>query len=869
MMLYRFFWLSVLLIGLTACNMSTAPLPTPDSENRIFVTATVPLPTANAEGVIVITATPQPQTDAVAQAVQPVQQVEPQTDSVAQGVPPVQQVEQQSTVVVPPTIAPTTVQASPIPPTPITQPDEELATARQQVLNGYLDEAVTTYQAILSQDNLTLEVRTEAAFALGQVAVRAGAFTEAADALTFIITNVPQAEQVAQAYFLRGDAYLGLAQWQAAINDFQQYLTLRPSLVDSYALERIGDAQLALGQTNTALASYEQSIAAKRTLVPQLILREKTAQILIGAGRVTDAVAQYDAILDVARNAPYRASIDLLAAQALINAGQGELGLARAQRVFDNYTTTASAFPAMQLLINSGADIDGWRRGQVNFARGEYVAAIEAFNDFTSSTLLEGIPPELYLMLGRAYREIGNSDAAIVAFQTVLTQYPQSPLIGDALLEQGRTRFLAGEFEAAITTYLSIARDYSALVDTAAEAKWRAGYIYGTQLNNPVSARETFVELSTEYPNSEWARSGLTIAASVAIANNETAVAENLYGRIAAIATGEEQATAYYWVGRLARQRGDITGSDEAFRLARVAAPDSFFSVRANDIVIGRTAFQPPAQVRFEFDDATDRAIAEDWLRTTFAIEQAGDLGQLGAALASDSRFIRGQELWAVAAYDEAQDEFDAILDEARDTRDVLRAYQMAIYLRDLGAYLPSIVAAADVIVASQVSTLDAPAYIARMRYPAYYADLVQPQATQYDFDPLLMLALMRQESLFDATAVSSANAKGLSQVIPPTAVYIAGELGWVDFQDSDLFRPYVAVAFGAFYLDEQLRLFGGNTAAALAAYNAGPGFTLGWVELSGGDIDALVATITFNETRRYIQRIYSHYTIYRALYGA
>jgi soluble lytic murein transglycosylase len=125
----------------------------------------------------------------------------------------------------------------------------------------------------------------------------------------------------------------------------------------------------------------------------------------------------------------------------------------------------------------------------------------------------------------------------------------------------------------------------------------------------------------------------------------------------------------------------------------------------------------------------------------------------------------------------------------------------------------------------------------------------------------------MRQESLFDAHAVSVANAKGLTQVIPSTGQYIAERLSWENFEDRDLLRPYVSVAFGAYYLDEQLRLFNGNKAAALAAYNAGPGYTQDWVRLSGGDVDALVATITFEETRRYLQRIYSHYTIYRTLY--
>ncbi|MCA9885592.1 MAG: transglycosylase SLT domain-containing protein, partial [Anaerolineae bacterium] len=81
--------------------------------------------------------------------------------------------------------------------------------------------------------------------------------------------------------------------------------------------------------------------------------------------------------------------------------------------------------------------------------------------------------------------------------------------------------------------------------------------------------------------------------------------------------------------------------------------------------------------------------------------------------------------------------------------------------------------------------------------------------------------------------------------------------------------RPYLSIRFGAFYLAEQLRLFDGSPAPALAAYNGGPGNALDWNALAGGEIDLLLTTITFEETQRYVQRIYSHYNIYRALYGA
>lgn len=825
----------LLILLLPACNMQSQPLPTPDAEGNVIITATPLLPTPNEEGMVVITATPNTNGTGAQTTSTPL----PSS----------------------PTPAPTN--------TPIPDPSAALEEARQLVRQGYLEEAVQRYQAILAPGAaLETAVVGEAAFGLGQAAVREGLFTEAVDALTLLITQVPNDPRLAQAYFLRGDAYLGLNQWQDAIADFQQYLALRPGLIDSYAYERIGDAQLALGQTEAALSSYSQALNANRSLIPMLILREKAAQIYGSLGMVDDAVAQYDAILAVARNAPYRASIDLAAAQALLNAGRTDEGIARAARVFDTYTETAAAHPAMLILLENGTSIDGYRRGLMFYNHGDYVAAVEAFNEFTSSYQLDAIPANLYLLLGRAYRQIGNSQAAIVAFQTIIDQYPNDPLLGAALLDRGRTYFLADEIAQAIDTYLNVANQYGTLPDAASEALWRAGYLYGTRMNDFVASRETFVRLANEYPNSEWALSGLQIAASNAVANGETSVAENLYGRIASITTGEDQAAALYWVGRLARQRGDVATSNSAFAQAQSAAPGSFFSARATDIIAGREAFQPPATLTFSFDEQAERQQAEEWLRNTFGIQQPGDLHTLSPELEADARMVRGRELWAVAAFDEAADEFDALLDESRENGLVLNSYQLAHFFRDIGAYYFSIVAGADVITAASIATQDAPPYIARFRYPAYYIDLVQAEAAKYGYDPLLMLSLIRQESLFDPNAVSVSNAKGLTQVIPSTAIYIAEQLGWSNFQDPDLFRPYVSIAFGAYYLDEQLRLFEGNRAAALAAYNAGPGYTLDWVRLSGGDVDALVTTITFDETRRYVRRIYSHYSLYRSLYG-
>ena len=127
---------------------------------------------------------------------------------------------------------------------------------------------------------------------------------------------------------------------------------------------------------------------------------------------------------------------------------------------------------------------------------------------------------------------------------------------------------------------------------------------------------------------------------------------------------------------------------------------------------------------------------------------------------------------------------------------------------------------------------------------------------------------MIRQESFFDPAAGSPAGALGLTQVIPATAQEIAQQLGRQDFSVSDLFRPSVAIEFGAHYLASQVQFFDGNLYFALAAYNAGPGMALSWSEEAAGDIDLFQELIQFAETRTYVKIVLENYAVYRFLYG-
>jgi len=748
-------------------------------------------------------------------------------------------------------------------PTATLIPSEGLRMGRLAAHNGDYNTAVMTYKAVLNDTSLDDATRAESAFRMGQAAVREGLFDDAVSALTQFINQFPQDRRIGQAYFLRGDAYLGLSRWHEAIADFRRYLALKPGVIDSYAYERIGDAELNLGSTTNALEAYQSAADSARTLASQLALREKLAAGYVNAGQITEAIAQYDAILGEARNGIYRANIEYQAAQLEIASGQAEIGYARMAAMMNIYPTTPAAYRAMRDLLAAARPVDDWLRAQISFANEDYPDAVAALNRYT--TQVPVAPVEALLMLGRSYRALGNYPAAYTTFQTILSQYTTSPSYGLAALEQGRTLFLEGDTPNAIVRYLDVATNSPQLPE-AAEALWRAGYLYG-QTGDTDRALATFELLAQNYPGSEQAQNGLLLAATLAYNAGQVQRAQQFYTTLANTGSGSAKAQAFLWLGRLYQQAGQSDLAQQSFLGATQADPGGYFSVRADDLLNARAPFQPPADFSLNIDTAQEIAEAEAWLRSTFDLQIEGALYPLSAALEDDPRMIRGRELWEVADFQAAKNEFGSLREAYAN--DALATYQLAVYFKDLGLYRTSIEAAAALVNLAGVDNFTAPRYLVRLRYPTYYSDLILPATQEYGVDPLLIFALIRQESLYEGFATSFAAAQGLMQVIPATGYEINSKLNWPpNYQNSDLYRPYVNVRYGVWYLSWVMGLVEGQPYAALAGYNGGPGNAMEWLGISGKDIDLFVQTVRFDETKLYVERIYEQYSVYRYLYG-
>ena len=752
-------------------------------------------------------------------------------------------------------------------PTATIAPNVAVAQAESALRDGDFDSAVNTYQSILSRPQLAVDpkLRTDAALGLGTALLREGKFTDAVPALTNFISTYPADIRLPEAYFLRGDALLGNSQWADAIADFTTFLQKRPGLIDSYAYERIADAYLALKSPDLALTNYTLAVNASRGLAPMLALREKVAATFLSTGDAKSAIGQYDAILSVSKDPAYRAEIDLAAADAAFNTGDVKSADSRYQDIVAQYPDAPQAYKAMLALLKGGLNVDNLTRGKISFANQDYGDAITALYAYTGQTQAADIDPQVYMILGQAYRGAGNNPAAMTSFQAVIDQYPTTDQYGKAWLEQGRTLYLAGQVQDAIAKYKELATKHPD-VPEAGEALWRVGYLYSTLGDNEDSLA-TFEILGSKYKGSDWAMDGLFRGGMAAYNQNALSRAERFFSLLASNGSGNLQAAGYLWLGRLYQLNKQEQLARDAYAAASKADPGGYYSLRAADLLAGHGPFVAPTKLDLSFNDPTHVAQAEAWLRQKFKVAQTGDLWPLSPTLSADPRLIRGAELWTVAAYDDARGEFDALTQD--NLKNPLAMYQLASYYYRIGLYVSAITTTASLLDNANIQTTDAPKTIAALRFPIAYYDLVLPAAQTYKVDPLLVFSVIRQESLFQGAATSVAAAQGLMQIVPDTGAGIAQKLNWPDYQPSDIYKPYINVNFGVYYLRQQLDIFDSNAYAALAAYNAGTAASNEWYKISNGDPDLFLQAISYDETQTYVRRIYEQYETYVSIYGA
>jgi len=162
------------------------------------------------------------------------------------------------------------------------------------------------------------------------------------------------------------------------------------------------------------------------------------------------------------------------------------------------------------------------------------------------------------------------------------------------------------------------------------------------------------------------------------------------------------------------------------------------------------------------------------------------------------------------------------------------------------------------------------PAIYWQLMFPQpYWKELVADSGAN-SLDPYLVASLIRQESEFNAGAISPANAYGLMQLLPSVGKSLAKKHGIKRFTASQLLDPSINLELGTIYLKQAIDRYGGQVEYALAAYNAGDTPVRQWLASNDyKDVPEFVESIPYTETREYVQAILRNRELYRALYPA
>lgn len=320
--------------------------------------------------------------------------------------------------------------------------------------------------------------------------------------------------------------------------------------------------------------------------------------------------------------------------------------------------------------------------------------------------------------------------------------------------------------------------------------------------------------------------------------------------------TSEKAGAALYYLGKIEEEKGNSAAAHVFFHELRSRFPNHFYSTIA------------PARPQASAGDDAGAAAARRFLSSIRWPERPRH-ADFNADQEAQWRIQRARVLAAedLGTWAEIELRFGV--------RNGASAYALALELATIASRRGAWGAAIRHIRGSVPDYLWLPREAAPRRFwelafPFPYRSSIEHHARRHGLDPLLVAALIRQESEFDPDAVSSAGAIGLMQVMPATGRQLGRTLKLGPVSRQSLHRPATNLAIGTYYLARLLERHQGKVEAALAAYNAGPTRVpvwLGWGEYR--EPAEFIETIPLAQTRDYVQIILRNLEMYRWLYGA
>ncbi|MCB9131441.1 MAG: tetratricopeptide repeat protein [Anaerolineales bacterium] len=748
--------------------------------------------------------------------------------------------------------------------TPTQPPSQALAEARHLHDNGDYAGARQLFAELIQAQPDSPEGQ-EARWRLGLAYLEDEQPTEAVVALELARQQTPPAALPVEIDFWIGQALGEIGNPTGAVEAYRRYLANDDTLAGEVNL-RIGRHLLEAGDNDAAITAFDQAVATAADNFVLFAAQEDLAGIYHDRGDTAAAVAQLDAIVGRSQFARYRAELQQRAGQWLADAGDSTAALDRYRRAIAEEETSPGALNAANALAAAGQPLDDYTYARILLGNGLYADGIATMYRYFDAT--PDHPAEPHLQVAEAYFSQREYTSALAEWQNLLDTHPEysnragvlirmavaNSRLGNtatarslykqagtpaALLEAARVSEREGDCQTAATEYLDLARLYPAAAD-AGEALYRAG-VCQYELGQTEAAVDAWQRLVDGYQSNTYAHAGR------------------------------------FWAGKGALELGDAARAGQLWQGLANEAADSYYTARAAEIAAGSDQLAVISDQWKAMGTASSNAAATDdelqsdaeqWL-TSWAAPGSDpvSLRQLPAEVAADPQLARGEAYLRAGMRGEALRELDELRERYNDSP--LAQYALALHFRDLGLYRHATLAAVRTGALSPAGLFASPLFIQRMAYPTYFSDLVEAEAAARGLDPLLIYSLIRQESFFERGARSFAAAQGLTQVIPSTAEWIANAIGWPNFQPDDIYKPYINVKFGTYYLFAALEMFDGNPYPALVGYNAGPGNAQYWLDQAAtDDNDLYVEEISISEPKLYVRRVLAHLANYQRLYG-
>jgi soluble lytic murein transglycosylase len=404
-----------------------------------------------------------------------------------------------------------------------------------------------------------------------------------------------------------------------------------------------------------------------------------------------------------------------------------------------------------------------------------------------------------------------------------------APLAAAAQYQVARMRIATGNGSGARATLRLISTRWP--TDTSAASALMLLADLATDENRDQDARAALLDVARRFPDARHAPAAGFRAALLAYVHGQPTTAAREFSAVQErYPTADDAAASRYWAGRALVAAGNRMAADSMWRHVMTRDPGSYYTVLA------ARRLRVPVPIGADVTEG---------LRSPPSV---------------DSALVRAALLDSLGMAVERRHEFDRLFRDAGDsparmlaTAEAFSGTDQATRAVTLGWRL--------------VNEVGRTPRTYRIVYPVLERERIIEESRSYNLDPVLVAALIRQESNFNPRATSPAGARGLMQIMPAVGRQLAARRGVTGYTPDMLYDPGLNLALGTLHLRNMLTEYP-NIEQALAAYNAGGSRVRRWRNKPGtNDPEVFTERIPFVETRGYVRAIVRNRAFYQALY--